>query len=241
MTDEAHSLPAAEALAGHRQRMDGWSPARVAQFLDTLAETGCVRDAARVVGMSSVSAYRLRAKSPAFAARWAQAMEAAQEGLVAIAYKRAVEGKETIIIRKGEEVERRISPSDAMLSLLVKRGDLSGERAASTTISFEEHEQGWHFEEDGQKVKGRSLADQAEAERTSNKVAAKILRMHAILSAQSLANGSPCPRCGGPMTEMLRAKWQDEIDDTYARAASYDRGINPNRPVEAADFPEEGD
>lgn len=229
----------ADALSGHRQRLDGWTPQRVAQFLETLGETGCVRDAARVVGLSKASAYRLRAKSPAFAARWAAAMAAAQDSLVAIAYKRAVEGKETIIIRKGEEVERRISPSDAMLSLLVKRGDLSGERAAADAIGFEEHQQGWHFEEDGRKVKGRSLAEQAAAKRTSNTVAAKILRMHAMLSAQSLAQNGPCPRCGGPMTEMLREKWQAEIDDSYARAADYDRGINPNRPAAAADDAEE--
>ncbi len=232
MTDEAHSLPAAEALAGHRQRMDGWSPARVAQFLDTLAETGCVRDAARVVGMSSVSAYRLRAKSPAFAARWAQAMEAAQEGLVAIAYKRAVEGKETIIIRKGEEVERRISPSDAMLSLLVKRGDLSGERATSAAISFEEHEQGWYFEEDGRKVKGPSLAEQADSQRLADKVAARIRRMHAIYSAKALAREEPCGRCGGPMTQQLRETWQAEIDETHARADAYFNGAVYDHPEE---------
>ena len=226
MTDEAHSLPAAEALAGHRQRMDGWSPARVAQFLDTLAETGCVRDAARVVGMSSVSAYRLRAKSPAFAGRWARAMEAAQEGLVAIAYKRAVEGKETIIIRRGEEVERRISPSDAMLSLLVKRGDLSGERAASAAISFEEHEQGWYFEEDGRKVKGPSLAEQAENKRLADQVTAKIMRMHAIYSAQLLAEGGPCQRCGGPMTQQLRDTWQANIDEAHAEAEAYFNGTH---------------
>jgi hypothetical protein len=220
MTDEAHSLPAAEALAGHRQRMDGWSPARVAQFLDTLAETGCVRDAARVVGMSSVSAYRLRAKSPAFAGRWARAMEAAQEGLVAIAYKRAVEGKETIIIRRGEEVERRISPSDAMLSLLVKRGDLSGERAASAAISFEEHEQGWYFEEDGRKVKGPSLAEQADSQRL------------AIYSAKALAREEPCGRCGGPMTQQLRETWQAEIDETHARADAYFNGAVYDHPEE---------
>ena len=235
MTDEAHSLPAAEALAGHRQRMDGWSPARVAQFLDTLAETGCVRDAARVVGMSSVSAYRLRAKSPAFAARWAQAMEAAQEGLVAIAYKRAVEGKETIIIRKGEEVERRISPSDAMLSLLVKRGDLSGERATSAAISFEEHEQGWHFEKDGRKVKGPSLAEQAENKRLADQVTAKIMRMHAIYSAQLLAEGGPCQHCGGPMTQQLRDTWQAKIDEAHAEAEAYFNGTHDG---DAEDEPE---
>jgi hypothetical protein len=226
---------AQEPLAGHRQRLDGWTPQRVAQFLETLAETGCVRDAARVAGLSKASAYRLRAKSPAFAARWAQAMEAAQEGLVAIAYKRAVEGKETIIIRKGEEVERRISPSDAMLSLLVKRGDLSGERATSAAISFEEHEQGWHFEKDGRKVKGPSLAEQAENKRLADQVTAKIMRMHAIYSAKLLAEGGPCQHCGGPMTQQLRDTWQAKIDEAHAEAEAYFNGTHDG---DAEDEPE---
>ena len=41
---------------------------------------------------------------------------------MAVAYKRAVEGKETIIVRRGQEVERRITPSDAILGVLLKRG-----------------------------------------------------------------------------------------------------------------------
>lgn len=225
-------------LSGHRQRLDGWTPARLADFLQTLAETGCVRDAARVVGLSAQAAYRLRAKSPAFAARWDRAMAEAHEGLVAIAYKRAVEGKETIIIRKGEEVERRISPSDAMLSLLMKRGDLSGERAAGAAISYEEYLEGWHFDALGQKIKGPSQAEKAETCRIANKVRAKLLRRHAFLSAQALAADETCFRCGGPMTETLRENWQRDIDETYASADEYESesiphtadGEGPNTP-----------
>ena len=217
-----------DILSGHRQRLDGWTPARLADFLRTLAETGCVRDAARVVGLSAQAAYRLRAKSPAFAARWDRAMAEAHEGLVAIAYKRAVEGKETIIIRKGEEVERRISPSDAMLSLLMKRGDLSGERASAAAISYEEHVEGWHFDAQGQKIKGPSQAQKAETRRIANKVRAKLLRSHAFLSAQSLAADEPCFHCGGPMTETLRENWQRGIDETYASADAYEREDIPS-------------
>ena len=42
-------------------------------------------------------------------------------GLEAIAYKRAVEGRETIIIRGEQEVARRITPSDAILGLFKAR------------------------------------------------------------------------------------------------------------------------
>ena len=101
---------------------------------------------------------------------WDDALARAQKGLVAIAYQRAVEGKETIIFRRGEEYERRISPSDAMLSLLVKRGDLAGDGARAinpeTTLTFAEQRDGWVFNVAGKKVKGQrpdDLAAQVEA------------------------------------------------------------------------------
>ena len=50
MPRKAPLPPASSALVAHRKRHDGWSAARVARFLETLAETGCVRDAARVAG-----------------------------------------------------------------------------------------------------------------------------------------------------------------------------------------------
>ena len=44
-----------------RERHDGWTADRQIAFIDALAATGCVTDAARTVGMSVRSAYRLRA------------------------------------------------------------------------------------------------------------------------------------------------------------------------------------
>lgn len=111
---------------GLRPRHDGWTQARTQRFLDTLAYTGCIKDAARVAGMSVVGARRMRRRFPLFDAAWNDALERGQQGLIAIAFQRAVEGRETVIIRKGEEYERRIAPSDAMLALLVKRGDIAG-------------------------------------------------------------------------------------------------------------------
>ena len=55
-----------------RYRRDGWTPTRQAAFLGALAETPCVAKAARKVGKSPESAYRLRGKPGAetFAAVW---------------------------------------------------------------------------------------------------------------------------------------------------------------------------
>lgn len=114
-------------MPGYRLRHDGWNQQRVQRYLDTLAHTGCAKDAARVAGMSRVAATRAQKRFPRFAAACGEALGRAQQGLIAIAYQRAVEGRETVIIRKGEEFERRIQPSDSMLGLLIKRGDMRDE------------------------------------------------------------------------------------------------------------------
>ncbi|WP_347304044.1 hypothetical protein V5740_05370 [Croceibacterium sp. TMG7-5b_MA50] len=43
-----------------RARRDGWTPQRQARFIGLLAQSGCVRTAARAIGLSRASAYRLR-------------------------------------------------------------------------------------------------------------------------------------------------------------------------------------
>ena len=119
--------PAASPLMpGARVREDGWTNARTKMFLGKLAQTGCVTDAARVAGISRNSVRRARARYAPFDKACRAALAQALRGLEAVAWQRAVEGRETIIIRKGEEVERRISPSDAILKMLIQRGDLSG-------------------------------------------------------------------------------------------------------------------
>ena len=117
-------------IPGLRVRHDGWTEEKTQRFLDVLSHTGCVRDACRVAGSSNTSAYRLRRIKPEFAAAWDDALSRAGEGLVALAYARAVHGRETIIYRNGEEYERRVQPDSALLTLLIKRGDLAGGEGA---------------------------------------------------------------------------------------------------------------
>ncbi len=45
-----------------KQRVDGWTPLRQAEFIGWLAQTRCVTEAARRVSMARESAYRLRAQ-----------------------------------------------------------------------------------------------------------------------------------------------------------------------------------
>lgn len=206
-------------LPGLRARHDGWTQDRVQTFLDALAHTGCVTDAARVAGMSDVGARRLYARFPAFATAWDEALAKAHKGLVAIAYQRAVEGKETIIYRRGEEYERRISPSDAMLGLLVKRGDMTGENAGlkpENVLTPEEYRAGWYF--DGNKKKQKGEAKDALAARVEEKLRTMRMRFQ-----QQQIDANTCDSCGGPLTEAKRAMLQASIDDYHAREADKSR------------------
>ncbi|HMO74776.1 MAG TPA: hypothetical protein PKD99_16865 [Sphingopyxis sp.] len=125
-------------MPGLRIREDGWTAARTRVFLATLAQTGCVADAARVAGVSTTSVNRSRKLFAPFDKACAEALAKALRGLEAVAYQRAVEGRETVIIRGGKEVERRITPSDNLLRLLIQRGDLSG--ALGRVMTAEEAE-----------------------------------------------------------------------------------------------------
>jgi hypothetical protein len=185
-------------LPGHRIRHDGWTQERTQRFLDALGHTGCVRDAARIAGVSNVAGYRLKRDYPLFSAAWDEALKRAQQGLIAIAYRRAVEGRETIIIRKGEEVERRIQPSDAMLGLMIKRGDMKdgaggdGGDALAAAISWAEWQSGIRFT-----VAGEKYQDQPDdASRKAFRDRMMALRERMIENAEA---GGYCLRCEQPL------------------------------------------
>ena len=63
-----------------RARADGWTALRQARFIGYLAETRCVGEAARRVGMARETAYRLRTKPGAesFRAAWDAALGKSQ-------------------------------------------------------------------------------------------------------------------------------------------------------------------
>lgn len=186
-------------MPGLRVRHDGWTEERTQRFFDALGHTGCVRDAARVAGVSNVAAYRMKRRFPLFAAAWDEALGRAGQGLIAIAYKRAVEGRETVIIRKGEEYERRITPSDAILGLLLKRGDMAGGgliagKPSEDMLSFDEWRAHTRFDERGRKI---VIEDPEESAR---KFVAQMSQVRQRLDAYARANGE-CPTCQRPLPE----------------------------------------
>jgi len=77
-----------------RARHDGWSPDRQRRFVVALRATASVGAAAKLVGSSRTSAYRLRARPGAegFAAAWDLVLSAARDERFAILFERAMHG-----------------------------------------------------------------------------------------------------------------------------------------------------
>ena len=89
-----------------RPRLDGWTEEKQRRFIEVLADTGLVGAAARAVGMSRETAYRLR-RSPhgaAFARAWDAARQHAGSGLEDVAFERAIEGVEHNVYNEYGEV-----------------------------------------------------------------------------------------------------------------------------------------
>ncbi|MXO91096.1 helix-turn-helix domain-containing protein [Pontixanthobacter aquaemixtae] len=98
-----------------RDRKDGWAPIKQAEFIGYLAETRSVAKAARLVGRSRESAYRLRRKPGAegFAAAWDIVMgrrfasdmtavvRAARKVTPGLLWEHALSGKVKPVMRSG--------------------------------------------------------------------------------------------------------------------------------------------
>ena len=105
-----------------KPRADGWSDSKQRDFIEALADGGSVSEAARAVGMSPSTAYRLR-RSPggeAFARAWDAAVAQAVSMLVDVAFDRAINGTvEPVLDANGRRVGSRHRPGDRMLMFLL--------------------------------------------------------------------------------------------------------------------------
>jgi len=110
-------------LPATRNRLAGWSADRQRLFLATLAETGSVHLAASAARLSARSAYKLRTRSPAFAAAWDTALQLAVGRLSAIVFDRAINGRVEQVFSDGILVAERRLPSDKLLTWLLARLD----------------------------------------------------------------------------------------------------------------------
>lgn len=110
-------------LEDSRKRLAGWSAERQRLFLTNLAETGSVHLAAAAARLTARSAYRLRARSPAFAAAWDTADQLAVGRLSALAFDRAINGRVEQVWSDGVLVAEKRLPSDKLLMWLLARLD----------------------------------------------------------------------------------------------------------------------
>ena len=89
-----------------RPRWSGWTPQKQIDFVEALSETACVVEAARMVGMSTVSAYALRRRPCAhhFREAWDAALDMGMQRLEQAALGRALNGVPRPVFYKGEQV-----------------------------------------------------------------------------------------------------------------------------------------
>lgn len=106
-----------------KRRHDGWSEERQRLFIETLADTGSVTEAARAARMSLQSCYRLRRSPDAvtFAAAWDAALDQASKMLADIAFDRAISGvDEPVLDKDGHCIYVRTRYNDRLLMFLMR-------------------------------------------------------------------------------------------------------------------------
>jgi hypothetical protein len=130
-----------ESLLPPATRHDGWTPARQQEFIECLADTANVRAAARRVGMSVQSAYRLRRHPDAddFRRAWDLAVQDAWSHIRRVALDRVLNGEETQIEREGVVVAVQRKPCDPrfLIAMLDRAGRMSSDEHRVTNLLSE--------------------------------------------------------------------------------------------------------
>lgn len=102
-------------------RHDGWTDTRRAKFLDVLGATANVRAAAQAARKAKATAYTLRKRDPDFARAWEEAIAGAMDELEAVAYERARDGVEKIVVRAGGDKVTIREYSERLLMFMLSR------------------------------------------------------------------------------------------------------------------------
>jgi hypothetical protein len=103
------------------ERHDGWTAKRRAKFLEVLARTANVRAAAEAAGKAKCTAYTLRRRDAEFARAWDAALASAMDELEAVAFERARDGVEKIVVRSGGAPVAIREYSDRLLMFMLSR------------------------------------------------------------------------------------------------------------------------
>jgi hypothetical protein len=113
------------AVAQTRKRGNGWSPIQQERFILALEVMGSVRPAARAVGMSRASAYKLRDRPDAesFARSWDLALEIGRQRQFDCAMDQAINGVTTIHVRRGGSVTVKGGPDMRLIHSAIRSED----------------------------------------------------------------------------------------------------------------------
>ncbi len=123
-----------------------WCKGRMADFLRALAGSHCVSSAARSVGMSRQSAYRLRArlKGEPFDIAWEAAFQHGYDALHQAALERALHGVEVPVFHMGEQIgTRRHFDERLTVHLLSARNRHGAQRLGRYTVASEFWSERW--------------------------------------------------------------------------------------------------
>jgi len=112
-----------------RLRHDGWTPEKMARFLERFAETGIVVEACEAAGMSARAAYNLRDRDTLFAAGWDAASVKARTLLADEVYSRARNGVVERIYKDGVIVAERHKYDNRLTMAVLARLDSRIDRA----------------------------------------------------------------------------------------------------------------
>src|SRR3546814_14281469 len=106
--DDSFETPAFDP-APVRPRRDGWTADKQIAYVEALAACGCVEEACGAVGVSRMSAYRLRARADAqsFRYAWDFALDHAIGRLGDAVLSRAINGVARPVFYQGEQIGER--------------------------------------------------------------------------------------------------------------------------------------
>jgi hypothetical protein len=108
-----------------RPRFDGWTPNRQVAFIEALAESGCIAEACRAVGMSERSAYSLRARADAISFRnaWDAALDYAMRRLSDAVLSRALHGVAVPVFFQGQQIGEKRYYDERLAMFLLRCRD----------------------------------------------------------------------------------------------------------------------
>ncbi|HLL31241.1 MAG TPA: hypothetical protein VK403_09620 [Allosphingosinicella sp.] len=162
MNDDTEDEFPFDPVPSRTNRRDGWTPERQRGFIAALARCGSVTAAARHVGKSASSAYRLldREGAGSFAAAWDLAAEHGRDRVRDCAIERAMHGAWVPVMRRGKVVRMEFRHFDR-LAIAVLSGrdsalaDTMEDRAEARAIRRRQREEARRGSEAEKKMRRR--------------------------------------------------------------------------------------